>query len=74
VAQLRVHKISGEHPQVTCPSCGEMIAPELNPIMDSYDCPECGRAIDTADMARYAKAVSDWDDQLGGDGPLGFLR
>ena len=64
MAQLRVHKDeeNGE-PKVECPSCGELVSPEKNPILDSYDC-ECGAVMELSTMKAYAKARKAWLDEL----------
>jgi DNA-directed RNA polymerase subunit RPC12/RpoP len=61
MAQLSVYKDedTGE-PTVECPGCGERVSPDANPLLDSYDCPECGRAIESDEMKRYGRLHREW--------------
>lgn len=66
MAQLLVHKDENGMPQVECPGCGDLISPDKNPILDSYDCPECDTPIHAGDMKKYKKAVDAWEDEMRG--------
>lgn len=67
MAQLTVYKDDSGKPQVECPGCGEFVSPDKNPILDSYDCPECDTPIHAGDMKRYKRAMDLWEVETKGD-------
>jgi uncharacterized C2H2 Zn-finger protein len=57
--QLKVRKNKDGKPVVECPGCGELVSPVRNPLLDGYDCSECGAVMQEEQMHSYAAEVEE---------------
>jgi hypothetical protein len=57
VEQLKVVRLPDGTIACCCQRCDEPVVPEKNPLLDGYDCQECGAVIQQASLRAYFRAL-----------------